>query len=130
MTLLVVVQSDGAEDLQLTEAQVQIAVESRLRSARLYGQPPENKKIVMPHPYLFVYIHAVGRACHVKIAFREPVKDHVTNYTGWAATWERTSTGMHGNDGGFILSSVSGLIDTSLVEYLRVNESACGGPGG
>ena len=37
-----------------------------------------------------------------------------------------SSTGTHGGDDGFIVQSVSELLDTFLVEYLRVNDEACG----
>ena len=122
-------KNESSKDLQLTEAQVQTAVESRLRSARLYGKPPENKEIVMSYPFLRVHIHVVGLAYTVSVEFRKMVKDYTTTFNGWASTWESGNTGTHGNDGNHILSVLSSLIDKFLVEYLRVNESACGGPG-
>ena len=43
-----------------------------------------------------------------------------------AVSWENAGTGQHAGDSGYILSSVSRYLDEFLVEFLRVNEAACG----
>ena len=43
-----------------------------------------------------------------------------------ASTWHSGAVGTHGDDASYILSAVSRYMDRFLVEYLRVNEEACG----
>lgn len=45
---------------------------------------------------------------------------------GIPATWVTSDFDSHDGKAGFILSSVSQRLDKFLVEYLRVNEAACG----
>ena len=40
--------------------------------------------------------------------------------------WNTTSYGTHSGNAGFILQSVSEHLDRFVLEYLRVNEAACG----
>ena len=42
-----------------------------------------------------------------------------------AKTWDVASTGTHGQDPNFILSSVAQETDKFIDEYLRVNADAC-----
>ena len=132
---------DAPGGLELTEAQVQVTVESRLRSARLYLQPPDvqyddqlyqdalNMASLLANNHLHVNIHVVGSAFSNVVEFRKRVNDETTGNSRYAATWKRRTLGTHANNGGYILSGLALLIDEFLVEYLRVNESACGGPG-
>ena len=106
--------ADAAE-IDLTEAAIQAAVESRLRSARLYDADAS--------PYLYVNVNVVGRAFNLTLAYKKLLYDQVTDETNFATTWDIRGAGT--GDAAFILSSLAGLMDSFLVEYLRVNESAC-----
>ena len=39
--------------------------------------------------------------------------------------WETGSYGTHGGDADYILQAVSERLDRFILEYLRVNETAC-----
>ena len=61
------------------------------------------------------------------LGFFKRVFDPASGEYGHGTVWVLSSTGTAGNDdGGYILQSVSEKIDRFLVEYLRINEEACG----
>ena len=60
------------------------------------------------------------------LEYKKWVSDPLSGEEAYATTWNTGSTGTHGGDPGFILSTASGLLDLFLVEFLRVNEEACG----
>lgn len=109
-----------AEKIGLTKTAIINAVESRLRSARVYTNDPAN-------PYqLYINVTVLRSAFSVYIAFDKMLYDFRNRLDGFATTWYTGTTGIHGGqDSGYILSSVSSLIDQFLVEYFRVNEKAC-----
>ena len=109
--------ADAAE-IDLAEASIQVAVESRLRSARLYDSE-------LTGPYLYVNVNVVGRAFNTSLEYNKPVHDLASDVTGVASTWDIGFTGTHGGGSNYILSTISELMDRFLVEYLRVNEAAC-----
>ena len=185
--------SEDAGEIGLTKDKVQASVESRLRSARLYGGAPlePNPAALRKYPgqvdhlwwpMLSVEVMVVGAAFSVDLQFRKSVKDSeryfgISKYherestrdslsvksrvlvgqlvlhtagdsllvrstmeaidtvleeldrfrelTGEVTTWELGSTGTHGKDSGFIIQNISSKVDRFLVEYLRVNETAC-----
>ena len=119
MRLLVESLPADAAELGLTKASIQVAVESRLRSARLYDSESTFG------PYLYVNVNVVGRAFHASLEYNKLVRDPASDVPGTATTWDIRSTGTHGADSSYILSAISELMDRFLVEYLRVNESAC-----
>ena len=47
---------------------------------------------------------------------------------GIATTWKHGRIGTHAGDGDYILQSVGIAVDNFVLEYLRVNEEACGRP--
>lgn len=181
--------SEDASAIGLTEEKIQAAVESRLRSARLYGGDPSEPNPaalrkypsdVLDHlfwPRLSVKVMVVGAAFSIDLQFRKGVSDgegylglfrslrresirdslsveksalarqlvharadsllvgaydvvvdelaRFRELTGTVTTWGLGSTGTHGKDPGFIIQSISSKVDRFLVEYLRVNETAC-----
>ena len=118
MKIIVEDLSAGAAEIDLTEAAIQAAVESRLRSARLYDADAR--------PYLYVNVNVVGMAFAIDLQYRKVVYDPATAVSNTTMTWESGSAGTHGRDGAaFILSGIAGHMDQFLVAYLRVNESAC-----
>ena len=108
-----------AENIGLSKERVQFAVESRLRGARLFRSSPGV-------PLLLVSVNFAGEAFTTNISYYKSLLDPASGSRGVATTWEEGSVGTHGRTGAdFILSSLSGLLDKFLTEYLRVNESAC-----
>ena len=123
MRLLVESLPDGASKIGLAKEAIQAAVESRLRSARLYRSIGHSS---IGFAYLYVNVNVVDRAVSIRLEFRKRVRDILSGDTGRAATWKVGSAGTHGGDANYIVSHVSRLMDRFLVEFLRVNEKACG----
>ena len=111
------VDSD-AEKIGLTDEDIQVALESRFRSARIYTDAETNN-------WLSINILVDGNAFNIILQFNKLVFDPITQNSGFAVTWSTGAAGTHGSDAGFILSSLSGHIDRFLVGYLRVNEPDC-----
>ena len=119
MDLLVEGVSSDADEIDLAKASILAAVESRLRSARLYDSETPLS------PYLYVNVNVSGLAFHASLEYNKLFHDPVSDVTTMATTWDISSTGTHGGSSSYILSSISQHMDHFLVEYLRVNESAC-----
>jgi len=119
MYLLVERLPADAAGIGLSEQRVQAAVESRLRSARLYDS------FRFANTYLYIRVAVVGGAFHISFEFNQRVRTLDSGLTGTATTWRSGITGTHGRDAGYIMSAVSELMDFFLSEYLRVNEEAC-----
>ena len=119
LSLYVTVQQEDGDELQgLTESAVRNAVESRLRSARLYTEE-------VVSPALNVSVQIASWAFHIRLFVEKSVVDVASFETNYAATWVRSSTGTHGTEASYVLSSLSAHMDAFLVEYLRVNDEAC-----
>ena len=118
MALFVEYLPAAAADIDLTEAAIQAAVESRLRSARLYDADAGS--------YLYVNVNVVEKVFGLNLGYKKFVYDQVAGESGFVTTWELGNTGWAGSAGAaYILSILAGYMDRFLVEYLRVNESAC-----
>ena len=117
MDLIVESLHADAAEIGLTEESIQAAVESRLRSARLYDADAV--------PYLYVNVNVAGSAFARALQYKKIVYDQVAAVSGFATTWEIKSAGTHGGDAAYILAGIARHMDRFLVEYLRVNESAC-----
>ena len=109
----------------LSREAIATAARSRLRAARLYRGSSR------PYPYLYVKINTQsgpgGTAVDVSLQFTKQVLDRISGHHGAASTWETGAVGWGETDD--ILSRVSQLTDKFIDEYLRVNDSACQGPG-
>ena len=101
-----------------------VAAESRLRAARLYADLSNDAET--HGAFLYIGVNVVGPAMCLRVEYVKRLKDPVSGETFPAGTWMESSTGTYGGDDGFIVQSVSELLDKFLVEYLRVNEEACG----
>ena len=106
-----------AQEIGLTEYSLRAAIESRLRAARLFDDEASS--------HLYLNVNVVGRAFGIVLEYNKPMCDFASEECFWAPTWEVGSTGTHGNDDGYIRSSVSEKMDTFILEYMRVNEEAC-----
>ena len=112
-------------EVDLTKKAITNSVESRLRSARIFADGTSNS-------FLSVSVQIVGDAYNVSIGFAKGFEDHLFSkhiYSsplfGPAYTWHMASTGTHGGQEDFILSSLSQIIDEFLVQYFRVNQKYC-----
>ena len=118
--------TDDSGKIGLHHEDINTAVRSRLRGARIYDDDAS--------PYLYVNVHVVGRAYAINFEFIRYVEVAIPSWlkpegmgqlTGFAPTWVRGSTGTHGSSAGFILSAVARHSDEFVDEYLRVNADAC-----
>ena len=109
--------SDDAVELGLTENSLISAVESRLRSARLYDKDASN--------YLYLNVSVVSPAFSIRLAYEKRLFDPVSGEFWMVETWVISGTGTHSESSTFIRSSVSEYMDEFLVDYLRINEDHC-----
>lgn len=107
--------------------QLEAAVESRLRGARLFrdDDPLTLMATSGRGGLLTVNVMVIGQAFSILLSFQKPLYDSVLDVTWFAGNWTELSTGTHGGDGGYILQNVSQAVDSFLVQFLRVNELAC-----
>ena len=120
MRLYVSTFNDASEIGLIKEDLMAAAAESRLRAARLYASSLESTV-----QELRVDVNVVGPAFNSAVSFAKFMRDPSTGTAGFAAVWERSSVGTHGRNASYVIGSVSQLLDGFLVEYLRVNETAC-----
>ena len=66
-----------------------------------------------------------GGAFLVDVSFNKYLRDGVSDRNGFAATWNTGSYGTYSGDAGYIMQFVSEQLDRFILEYLRVNETAC-----
>ena len=118
MDLVVEGLHEDAGEIGLTKESIQAATESRLRSARLYE--PDN--LIQ---YLYVNVNVFGSVFSARVEYHKYLHDPAMNRSGYGVTWDAGSTGTHGNNASYIVSSVSEHMDNFLVEYLRANEDYC-----
>ena len=118
MGLVVEDLDKDATEIGLTKEAVTVAVRSRLRAARLY-------RASHGVPLFGVTVTVAGSAFAVVVAYSKWVKDKASGISRGTDTWRRGSTGTHGRNESYILSSVSRKVDEFIDEYLRVNADAC-----
>ena len=116
MNLRVVLSSE-AEEIGVTEASVQAAVESRLRAANLYAADTL--------AYLDVFADVVGPAFSIRLEYKKAFEDIISQELGYATTWSIGGLGIHNRNPRFIRDNISEYTDIFLVQFLRVNEEAC-----
>ena len=107
--------SDDVQALGIAEKDVQAAAESRLRAARLYAP-------FGPQPWAFLYVVASRHT--IQLQYRKPVCDPASGQTRPMPTFSKAAKVSDGTAAGVMLA-LSKLLDLFLIEYLRVNESAC-----
>ena len=107
-----------AADIGLAKDEIEVAVRSRLRGARLYDAGGSG--------FLYVNVAVTRRAFSASINYHKLVLDPASGKTNFAVTWNTGGFGTHGGDTGYVLSSVSQYADKFVDEYLRVNAESCG----
>ena len=116
MELEVSVNSE-AKKIGVTEESIRIIAESRLRSARLYTTDGASR--------LGVYVEGTGACFTTGVVFKKLVLDFETDKPNLAPMWQSGAT-IQSKNKNIVLNVLSQLVDRFLVEYLRVNETACG----
>ena len=122
MTLAVGVIGDRAEEIGLTEDRIRTMAESRLRVARLYGEPWE------PPAVLTISVSLVGPAFAYTMRFFKRLSDPSLGLTLLADALYGPAfprLGTHGDDAAFILQHLSESLDAFIGDYPRVNEDSC-----
>ena len=128
MWLLLIGPSGDAVDIGLSFERIRTLAESRLRVAQLYDAAALHD---YHSPYLIVYVNVTvsedrrSGAFSIIVSFVKHVLDVVSDRSGIAATWNTVSFGTYGGDAGYTLQAVSEELDEFILEYLRVNETAC-----
>ena len=101
----------------LTERDLVIAVESRLRSARIFDQRSPAT--------LLIFVKTFDDAFSISAMFEKPMTDVITGLRSGASRWFYNITGKSEYDPVYILDSVDIVADEFLVKYLRVNDPSC-----
>jgi len=107
-----------AAGIGLTREAVIVAARSRLRAARLYRAAPGT-------PFLSISVNVVGAAFGALVEYNKWMTDRASGVSRGGPAWSTASTGTHGGNAPYILSSVSRHMDKFIDEYLRVNAAAC-----
>ena len=105
--------SDSLLNLGISQAVVQEAAESRLRVARLYTSTARTS------------LHVAVNRHAIQVEYRKPVRDLVTGESRPVSTFTK-AVGVQEETEASVMLGLSNLLDDFLVDYLRVNESACG----
>ncbi len=102
----------------LTDEAIGLSVRSRLRTTGLYAEDGTG-------PVLWIEVQVVGAAFRIDVELWKRVSDPLSGEESLAETWRSRSTGTHGRDGRYVLSTVGSHLDDFLDDYLRVNAGAC-----
>ena len=130
--LLVEDLTKDAAKIGLHKKDIETAVRSRLRGARIYDD--DALSWLSKTSRVYVNVAVVGRAFNVNVDLLRSVEvllpywhspEGIGPLVGYAATWSAGSTGTHSNHSSYILSSIALEIDNFIDEYLRVNADAC-----
>ena len=108
----------------ITQERLRLAVESRLRGARIYRGDSDDTNT----PELSVIVTAAGPVFLVHMQFRTWVARTTkvgVRLEGSATTWSLTAIGLHEDGADKILSKVSECLDKFITAYLTANEDAC-----
>lgn len=117
-----------SSNLGLSRSEVQRAIESRLRAARIYQGARGLGVYDMRDariPILQASVYVLDSAFRIDIVFLKLLHDQFSGTQKYAVSWETNTFGTHGNNPAFILSSISSLMDDFINEYLRVNGDDC-----
>ena len=125
---VVLIDEDG--DLpDLTEERIQTLAESRLRAARLFSQQGIISNRTLLTGILPISVTVTEQLVSGSVRLTKPVNDTRSGVTGFIPTWERSFMGTHRGDADPTMQRLSELVDTFVLEYLRVNEESCNNGG-
>lgn len=121
MDLMVQEMTDDATNIGLTKKTIEVAVRSRLRSARLYSEDNDEAA----KSFLYVHANIVGEAHAVGAYYYKIMTDAATALSDTALSWNSGSMGTHVRNSTLLISYISEHVDEFIDEYLRVNADAC-----
>ena len=110
------------EESRAIQDELTAALESRLRSARLYRSNDEDA-----NSRLILQVTIAGPAFLISLEFSKEVYDPASDTEGVTATWDLRVVGWL-PDLSHIVTSAAQQMDSFLTEFLRVNEGACVAP--
>lgn len=117
MGLLVESLRPDAEKIGLSQKEIRIAAEKRLRSARIFRQGGR--------PYIYINITVFENAFTTRFGYRKIVFDEFSKHYVTATVWTDGLLGIHDGDYEFIFSSAMRILDGFIAKYLRANKKAC-----
>ena len=121
MLLTVEPLPEDADKIGLTKDEIETAVRSRLRGARIYSDRRGEDL-----PILHVQVSVFKNTFAAIIQYNKIVEDHASKLTNYATTWHTTgSIGTHGGSSDLVMHAINGEIDEFIDEYLKVNSDAC-----
>ena len=127
VTLEVFVQQDEKAksiDADSIDA-IEVAVRSRLRSARLFKEDDSPVSNLFQNGALLnLSIHLFDSAHTIRLSLHKIVTDTISGENYIAPTWQISLLGMRAKKQDYI-DTASNLTDQFIDEYLRVNEPAC-----
>lgn len=107
---------EWAEKIGLDASDIEHAVESRLRSARLFTERGTQS--------LNVTIHLGERVFSANVALKRSISDTGYGVSGVVTIWHTGYIGTYDSKE-IILQSLTRSLDTFLTTYLRINDAAC-----
>ena len=120
MSLWISLKDDDSTVSGLTKERLRIVAESRLRGARLYSKYPRFSPVLFVSAIVHKSLFSVG------VRFRKGLYDPHSEQVDSVTTWEKESSRLYRLDVENIVAVLSMHLDEFIVEYLRVNEEACG----
>lgn len=118
-------------EIDLPRSDVETAVRSRLRGARIYQSPRGDGVLdgTEGQPLLVAGVRVVGSAFSVEVRLQKVVRDDEwSGESSYIGTWRSSRLGTHGGNPGFVLQVLARSMDRFIDEYLAVNEPACVSP--
>lgn len=119
-----VVNLHNGNTIGLTLRSVINAARSRLRSARIYRDPPQ--EVVGILKVVVLIGREKSNSFTHRVWFEKQEGNIVTHTHDWSPTgWEHWILSNHGGSAAFVISSVERSLDYFINEFLRVNEEIC-----
>ena len=112
---------EAPQETGLTREAIENAVESRLRSARLFAVPEKQERL----QFLYINVNVARDVFAIEVALSRYLENLGYGLEGHATVWSVATVGMHRGDGNYVLGGVSKYLDKFIASYLRVNEAHC-----
>lgn len=144
LNLVVSELHEDAQEIGLSEENIQATVENRLRGAGIYDSRKDHEKtgenrfspgILLVDVIVIKYAFSINLSLMLPMArladidqFRSEIDGFFYKYpyVGFATLWSTRTTGTHVGDAGYIVQNVDKDANKFVSEYLRVNAEACG----
>ena len=112
------------DQLPVREEAIRAAVESRLRSARLFRDVSIDATV----PGLTLAVEVVSgslpSAFAVRLQFSKPLYDAITSQMFSVGTWEQGTLGITSR-AETVVADIRSVMDLFIADYLRVNDDSC-----